>query len=74
MTLKEFILNNSNETVDEYRARVRKFILDIIEKSLKLADQYGIDRNDVLRMVSTLFYDTVQVANYEQYELENNNN
>lgn len=70
MTLKEYLLNNNSVTVNQYSDRVHKIILNTIEKSLKLADKYGIDRNDVLTQVSIVLYETVQIGNFEQYELE----
>lgn len=45
-------------------------ITDMIEEVIKIADKYGLGRDDVLKEVAVIFYEMMEVATYQNYECE----
>lgn len=58
----------------ELAKEIAKIQSNAIDKVVRLADKYGMDRNKLVLIYATVEYKTVLLGSFKDYELEEMNN
>lgn len=58
--------------IDEAKEELNNAIVECVERHIKIADKYGLDRNTLLKQFAKKISIAIEVSDFSNYKCKNN--